>query len=152
LQEYFALERASKTRHEYLDGEIVAMAGETPVHNEIAGNVYYRLRNAFETRPCRAFIEGVRTRVSPTRYRHPDVVAVCGEAQFDDENPPSLLNPTVVVEILSRSTEAFDIDEKFDEYKRIDSLTDYIHIAQDRVEVTQYVRQSARQWVVTTYY
>jgi Uma2 family endonuclease len=75
LQEYFALERSTDVPHEYLNGDIVAMAGETPVHNVICGNVYYRLRVAFETRHCQAYMENVRTRVSPTKYRYPDIVA-----------------------------------------------------------------------------
>ena len=151
VQEYFALERASDTRHEYVDGEILALAGETPDHNVIAGNVYYRFRIAFETRPCWAYIEGVRTRVTPTKYRYPDIAALCGEARFDQEKPPSLLNPQVIVEVLSPSTERTDRDSKFDEYKQLETLTDYVLVAQDRVEVTHYARQSARQWLVTIY-
>ena len=151
VQEYFELERASEVRHEYIDGEIVAMAGETPIHNVIAGNVYYRFRSAFEIRQCEVYIEGVRTRVSPTRYRYPDIVALCGEAKFDEDKPPLLLNPQVIVEVLSASTESTDRENKFDEYRQLETLTDYVLVAQDRVEVTHYARQSARQWLVTIY-
>ena len=151
VQEYFALERTSDVRHEYVDGEILAMAGETPTHNVIAGNLYYRLRVAFETRQCDAYIENVRTRVSPTQYRYPDIAALCGEARFDQEKPPSLLNPQVIFEVLSPSTEGSDRDEKFTEYQQLSAVTDYILVAQDRVEVTHYTRQSARQWMVIIY-
>jgi Uma2 family endonuclease len=151
IQEYFALERTSDVRQEYVDGEILAMAGETPTHNRIARNICVNLENSFETRPCESFIENVRTRVTPTKYRYPDIAALCGEAMFDQEKPPSLLNPQVIFEVLSPSTEGSDRDEKFTEYRQLDTLTDYVLVAQDRVEVTHYARQSARQWMVTIY-
>ena len=151
VREYFAFDRASEVRNEYVDGVITSMAGESPTHNQIAGNVYVCLENAFGTRACRTFIEGIRTRVSSSRYRYPDVVALCGEAQFDRENPPSLLNPVVVFEVLSPSTEGSDRDEKFMEYRRLETLTDYLLVSQDKIEVAHFARQSARQWVVTIY-
>ena len=151
LQEYFALERASDVRHEYVDGVITAMAGETPTHNIIAGNLYLRFRLAFETRPCESFIESVRTRVSATKYRYPDVVALCGESQFDQEKPPSLLNPSVIVEVLSPSIKGMVRGDRFIERHSLVTLTDYVLVAQDRVEVTHYARQSERQWLVTIY-
>ncbi len=151
VQEYFALERTSDTRHEYVDGEILAMAGETPTHNRIAGNIYLSLEIAFGTRPCQAYFENVRARVSSTRYRYPDIAALCGEAIFDRERPPSLLNPSVIFEVLSTSTEGSDREDKFNEYRQLESLTDYLLVAQDRIEVAHYTRQSARQWMVTIY-
>lgn len=151
LQEYFALERAADVRHEYLDGQIRAMAGESPRHNRIAGNVYLGLENAFGERPCESFIENIRVRVSPTRYRYPDVVALCGDAQFDSETPPSLLNPSVIVEVLSPSTAEHDRTEKFMEYRQIEGLTDYVLVEQDSVLVVHFARQSATQWIVTEY-
>jgi len=151
LQDYFALERTSDTRHEYVDGEIWAMAGETPAHNRIAGNIYVALETAFGTRPCVSFIENIRTRVTSSRYRYPDIAALCGEAQFDQERPPSLLNPSVIFEVLSPSTEDNDRGEKFNEYRQLETLSDYLLIAQDKIEVAHYARQSARQWMVTIY-
>jgi Uma2 family endonuclease len=149
LAEYFALERASDVRHEYVDGQIRAMAGESPQHNRIAGNVYLRLEVAFGDRPCVAYFEGVRLRVTPTQYRYPDVMAVCGNTQFDNENPPALLNPSVIIEVLSPSTQNFDREAKFLEYRQIDGLTDYVLAAQDSILVIHFARQSATQWLVT---
>lgn len=151
VQEYFVLERASSIRHEYVDGEIQAMSGETPNHNIIAGNVYVRLRLALDGRPCQSFIENIRVRVTPTRYRYPDVTALCGEAHFDEQNPPALLNPVVVVEVLSPSTTHIDLGEKFIEYRRLETVRDYILVAQDQVEVTHYARQSEGRWLVSIY-
>ncbi len=151
MQEYLELERHSEVRHEYIDGELRAMAGETPEHNQIAGNIYRKFGNLFENRPCFAYIEGVRVRVTPTQYRYPDVVALCGNARFDAERPPALLNPGVIVEVLSPSTEAVDQDEKFEEYRQIDGVTDYVLISQDRVQVSHHVRQETGHWLVTEY-
>lgn len=108
VREYLSRERLSEKRHEYVDGEIIAMSGETPAHNQIAGNLYRQLGNRFEERPCEVYFETVKARVMPTQYRYPDVMALCGEARFDAEHPPSLLNPSVIVEVLSPSTESFD--------------------------------------------
>lgn len=148
LADYFALERGSEMRHEYVDGHIIAMSGESPDHNRIARNISFCLEREFGDRPCESFIEGVRTRVSATRYRYPDIAALCGEAEFDSERPPSLLNPSVIFEVLSPSTEEFDREGKFGEYRHLVSLMDYLLVEQDRVEVTHYVRESAQQWTV----
>lgn len=124
VREYLEQERHADVRHEYVDGEILAMAGETPAHNRIARNICIALEQAFGERSCESFIENIRVRVTPTQYRYPDVVAVCGESQFDNEHPPSLLNPMVIFEVLSPSTEGYDRDEKFWGIGRsLDSLT-----------------------------
>jgi Uma2 family endonuclease len=151
LEEYFALERRSDVRHEYSNGYIRAMAGESPQHNRIAGNVYLRLEIAFGDRPCGAYFEGVRLRVTPTQYRYPDVMALCGDAQFDDENPPALLNPSAIIEVLSPSTAENDRTEKFVEYRQVEGLTDYVLVEQDRILVIHYARQSDTQWMLTEY-
>lgn len=149
VEEYLAMERQSEMRHEYVNGYVRAMAGETPTHNRLAGNVYRKFENSFEERPCEAYFEGVRFRVTPTQYRYPDVMALCGEAQFDNDKPPALLNPSVIVEVLSPSTAEFDREEKFLEYRQVAGLTDYVLIAQDQILVVHYVRQSPTQWLVT---
>ena len=149
VADYLAMERLSDTRHEYVDGEILAMAGESLEHNNIAGNVLVEFRVAFRNRACNAYMENVRVRVSPTQYCYPDVVAMCGESISDGENPPALLNPGVIIEILSPSTQSLDRNGKFLEYRELASLTDYVLIAQDRVLALHYTRQSERQWFVT---
>lgn len=151
VEQYLEMERKSEVRHEYVDGKVIAMAGESPTHNRIAGNIYRQLGNRFEDQPCEVFIEGIRARVSPTKYRYPDVMALCGEAQFDAANPPALLNPAVIFEVLSPSTENEDRDDKWTEYQQLPSVTDYVMVAQDMVEVMHYIRHSEMHWTITIY-
>ena len=151
VQDYLESERKSRVRREYVDGEILAMAGETPTHNRIARNICVRLERAFEDRPCETFIENIRVRVTPTQYRYPDVVALCGDAHFDANKPPCLLNPTVIIEVLSPSTEAFDREEKFIEYRQVETVTDYVLVSQDQILVIHYSRVTPSQWVLNVY-
>ena len=151
VAEYLEQERRATVRHEYVDGEVLEMPGETPTHNEIAGNIYRKLGNIFEERACKVYMEGIRVRVTPTQYRYPDVVAFCGAAQFDSDNPPALLNPFVIFEVLSPSTEGFDRDEKFVEYRQVASVTDYILVAQDEALVIHYTRTAPNRWTLTEY-
>ncbi len=164
VAEYHEMLRKSEVRLEYLDGivvdmagrsvlnsEIVAMAGEMPQHNEIAINVCTELRMAFRGRQCKVYFENVKVNISSAQYRFPDVVALCGDPSFDNQKPPGLLNPQVIIEVLSPSTAEFDRGDKFTEYKQIASLMDYVLIEQDKMQVTHYARQSPIQWTVTDY-
>ena len=116
LEEYFALEAASEIRYEYDDGELISMAGTSFEHNRIVGNFYTAFDRAFEDNDCRVFIEAIRFRVSPTKYRYPDVMALCGEPLTEGRKPPALLNPAVVIEVLSDSTRNTDMGKKIEEY------------------------------------
>jgi Uma2 family endonuclease len=148
-EEYLALERAAEYRSEYLDGEIFAMAGASEAYNLIAANIIRHLGNQFEGGPCRVYTNDMRVRVTPGRmYTYPDVVAVCGPRQFADDQRDTLLNPTVVFEVLSPSTEAYDRGEKFARYWRLASLTDYVLVAQDQMRVEHFTRQGDG-WFVT---
>jgi Uma2 family endonuclease len=148
-EEYLALERAAEYRSEYLDGEIFAMSGASEAHNTIAMNIVRHLGNQFEGRPCRVFASDMRVRVTPGRmYTYPDVVAVCGPRQFAEDQRDTLLNPTVVFEVLSPSTEAYDRGAKLAHYWRLASLTDYVLVAQDRMRVEHFARQGDG-WFVT---
>jgi Uma2 family endonuclease len=149
VREYLKFERTSTVRHEYVDGEIFAMSGETLDHNRIAGAVFVQLESAFAGRGCEAFFDNVRVRVNPTQYRYPDVAALCAEPLLTDENPPAILNSSLIVEVLSPSTERLDREDKFSEYRQMESVIDYVLIAQDRVEATHFARQSPSQWIVT---
>ena len=151
VEQYLELERDSEVRHEYFNGEIIEMAGETPKHNRIAGNFYTHYDRAFEDRDCVVYIEGIRLRVSPDQYRYPDVIALCAAFQFDDGNPPCILNPEVLIEALSPFTESKDRGEKFAEYRDIATLTDYVIVAQDKIFVEHCVRQGPAQWSLTQY-
>ena len=147
-EEYLALERSAPFKSEYHDGEIFAMSGVSREHNRIALNFASRLNSQFTDGPCEAFIADMRVRVTRTDlYTYPDVVAVCGEARFEDDEVDTLLNPILVVEVLSPSTEGYDRGKKFGHYRRIDSLREYVLISQDRACVEQYTLQEDR-WVL----
>jgi Uma2 family endonuclease len=148
-EHYLALERQAKYRSEYINGNIIAMAGASRQHNLIAGNVFGELRAQLRGRPCEAYINDMRVKISVTGlYTYPDVTALCGEPHFEDSHVDTLLNPSVIVEVLSDSTEAYDRGEKFAHYRRLESLRDYVLIAQDKVRVEHYVRQGD-QWVLS---
>lgn len=141
-EEYIALERAAECKSEYLAGQIFAMAGASEDHNTIATNILWNLRNKFQGQPCRVYMSDMRVRVAPNGlYTYPDVAVVCGPREFADDHRDTLLNPTLIFEVLSPSTEAYDRGEKFAQYWQLGSLTDYVLVAQDRVRVEHFTRQ-----------
>jgi Uma2 family endonuclease len=148
-QEYLALERKSETRNEYYNGEIFAMAGASREHNLIAGNLFRDIGNQLEDRPCETYMNDMRVWIEATGlYTYPDVVVVCGEPRFQDREVDTLLNPAVIVEVLSPTTEAYDRGDKFRHYRRIDSLREFVLISQDRMMVERYTRQG-KDWVLS---
>ncbi len=148
-EQYLALERQAKHRSEYINSSIFAMAGASRQHNLIAGNVFGELRAQLRGLPCETYINDMRVKVSVTGlYTYPDVVALCGQPNFEDTHVDTLLNPSVIVEVLSDSTEAYDRGEKFAHYRRLESLRDYVLIAQNQVRVEHYARQGD-QWVLS---
>lgn len=145
--EYLLRERAAEYKSEYRNGRIVAMTGASRRHNLIAGNLFSELRQQLRGRPCEAYMSDMRVKVSPTGlYTYPDVVVACGEIRFEDAHIDTLLNPTLIAEVLSPSTATYDRGEKFAQYRRLDSLQEYVLIAQDAVRVEHYRRQGD-QWV-----
>jgi Uma2 family endonuclease len=151
VQEYFEFERTQEIRYEYVEGELIAMPGTSLEHNQIVHNFVHFFERAFEENECRVFSESIRLRISSEKYRYPDVMALCEEPVTDGEKPPALLNPSMAVEVLSASTEETDKWDKLFEYQTVASLTDYLLVAQDRVHVVHCVKQSASQWLLTTY-
>ena len=148
-QEYLALERKSETRNEYYNGEIFAMAGASREHNLIVANLLRDIGNQLEDRPCESYPSDMRVSIEATGlYTYPDVSVVCGEPRFQDREVDTLLNPTVIVEVLSPSTEAYDRGDKFRHYRRIDSLREFVLISQDRMMVERYTRQG-KDWVLS---
>lgn len=144
-EEYLALERAAEYKSQYFAGEIFAMAGGSPRHNLISSNVIGELRNQLKKHPCKVYSSDQRIKVATTKlYTYPDVVVVCGKEQFDDDD--NLINPTLVVEVLSESTEAHDRGKKFEQYRRLPSLREFLLIAQDRCQVEQYCKQENGIW------
>ena len=149
-QEYLSRERRAETKSEYLRGEMFAMSGASREHNLIVGNVSRELGQQLRQRPCEVYQADMRVKVSSTGlYTYPDVTVVCGEPQFEDGEVDTLLNPTVLVEVLSPSTADYDRGGKFAHYRRLASLQEYVLISQDRPLVEHYVRQDSDQWLLT---
>jgi len=151
-EEYLAAERKAERRSEYLNGEVFAMAGASLRHVQISGNLITTLNNQLKGRDCDVYATELRVRVNPKGnylYAYPDVSVVCGESKFEDERFDTLLYPKVIIEILSPTTEPFDRGKKFTLYRQIDSLAEYLLIAQDETRVEQYVRQPGGDWVLS---
>lgn len=149
-EEYLELERKAERRSEYFNGKMYLMAGTNENHNLIVTNLGGELRALFKGRPCKVFTQDMRVLVSPTGlYTYPDVVALCEPARFLDDKRDTLLNPQVIFEILSSTTEAYDRGEKFGHYRRVEGLTDYVLVAQNRMRVERYARQPDGRWLLT---
>jgi Uma2 family endonuclease len=118
-EEYLARERMAEAKSEYRDGEAYAMAGASRAHNLITGNIFAQFHAALRNRPCETYMNDMRVKVAKSRlYTYPDVVVVCGEPRFEDSKGDVLLNPTVIVEVLSPSTASYDRGDKFFHYRR----------------------------------
>ncbi len=146
-EEYLERERRAEYKSEYFAGEIVAMAGAKRKHNLISSNITISLGTQLRDEPCEVYSNDMRVQADKEKqYSYPDVVVVCGEPQFQDSSEDVLLNPTVVVEVLSPSTEARDRGEKFLRYRQIESLTDYVLVTQNERRVEQFTKQSDGSW------
>jgi Uma2 family endonuclease len=149
-EEYLAQERMAEVRSEYWNGEIVAMAGGSRNHNRILRNLTRRLGNQLEDGPCEPFSSETRVRVPACNtYFYPDALIVCGETLYEDTEAETLLNPSVIVEVLSPGTEAADRGRKFACYRTLPSLKYYLLIAQDALEIDLFTRQEEGQWLLT---
>lgn len=145
-EEYLAWERKADTKHEYLRGEIIAMSGASRVHSLIVTNISGELYIQLKERTCEVHTNDMRVQTSPEiSYFYPDVLVVCGEPRFEDNTFDTLLNPIVLVEVLSPSTAAYDRGEKFKHYQQLASLREYVLVSQDEVHVELYRRQET-QW------
>ena len=150
--EYLAIERAAETKSEYWDGEMFATSGASRKHGLAGFAIARHLGNQLVDRPCEAFIADMRVRMPKRRaYVYPDVVVACDEPQFEDDHLDTLLNPTLVIEILSPSTANFDRGHKFQHYRTIASLQEYVLVHQDAVQVEHYRRQADDSWVLREY-
>ena len=153
-EEYLEQERQAKTKSEYFAGQVYAMAGASGAHNIIVANALASLIVGLRGRPCIVYASDMRVKISLAGlYTYPNVSIVCGEAQFDDNQKDTLLNPTVLIEVLSDSTEAYDRGRKFvyKHYHKLDSLAEYLLIDQDHAAIDRYVRQPDDRWLLTAY-
>jgi Uma2 family endonuclease len=150
-EEYLEIEREAEYKSEYFQGEMFAMAGAGQAHNLLVANLVAGLHHQLRSRPCQLYPSDMRVRVPATGlYIYPDVVVVCGEPQFLDEQRDTLLNPSLLVEVLSPSTEAYDRGRKFEHYRSIESFGEYLLVASDRVHADLYTRQPDGRWMLTS--
>ncbi len=149
--EYVALERASETKHEFVDGEVFAMSGAKKAHNIISANVLTALVRALADGPCLAFGSDMRVKTGNGKGTYPDVSALCGEPLFTDTEEDELLNPSVLVEVLSPTTEAYDRGDKFAHYRTIDSLRTYVLVSVTRIQLDVFERRADGEWAFHAY-
>jgi Uma2 family endonuclease len=149
-EEYLAIERKAEYKSEYVDGVMYAMSGASLRHNTIVANVITESGQQLRGRPCRALPSDIKVRMPDSRkFFYPDVTVLCGEPQFHDDREDIILNPILIVEVLSESTAAFDRGEKFQAYQQLASLQEYILISQDKNFIQHYVRQTPESWTYT---
>lgn len=161
VEDYLTIERSTDERHEFWDGQIYAMAGESPEHGTISANLVIELGSQLKRTPCQVWTKDCKVRIGPvpTRgrttkglYFYPDIVVVCGAPEFHDEYRDVLVNPKVIIEVLSASTESFDANEKLRRYQTWNpTLTDYLLVAQTEPVVYHYTRQTDSGWSYYTY-
>lgn len=147
---YLEFERASEIKHEYFGGEVFAMTGASRNHNRIVINTLASLHGQLRKRPCEVYPSDMRVKTHSTvLYTYPDISVVCGEPQFEDAILDTLLNPTLIIEVLSPSTERYDRGKKFQHYRTLVSLQEYVLIPQDSYRIERYLRQPTDEWLFT---
>lgn len=147
-EEYLAKERVAESRSEYRAGEIVAMSGASRSHNLVVVNVVSSLHQQLRSRPCEVFATDMRVKVSAAGlYAYPDIAVACGEIKFDDAQKDTLTNPILLIEVLSQSTEAYDRGMKFEQYRKLESLREYVLISQEKPHVEVFTRQEDGHWL-----
>jgi Uma2 family endonuclease len=154
IAEYVAFNETATDKHEYHDGEILAMSGGSVEHSRILKNTIASLTMALRGRPCENFESNLRVRVPATRhYFYPDSTIICGPIEYDPEDPSgqSVTNPRAIIEVLSPSTEAYDRGKKFNQFRRIEALQEYVLISQTSALVETFVRQSNGSWLFTPF-
>jgi Uma2 family endonuclease len=150
-EEYFALDSAAEIRSEYYDGAMYAMAGGSPKHSLITVNLAAELRQALKRGPCRVYSVDLRVRADRSSYTYPDIAVVCGDPRLAENNKNTLINPTVLVEVLSPSTESHDRGLKFIRYRQLESLKEYVLVSQDQPRVETYLRQPSGSWLLSEF-
>lgn len=149
LDEYVALEESSGVKHEFFAGVAYAMTGASPAHNLITANVISSLRPQLRGKSCRIYTSDQRLNVQATGlYTYADASVVCGPVQYADASGNTITNPSVIIEVLSPSTENYDRGKKFQQYRNIDTLREYLLIAQDSMYVELYIRQEQHRWLL----
>jgi Uma2 family endonuclease len=150
-EQYLTLERAAETKSEFYDGQMYAMAGGTPTHSLLANNMGAILRSGV-SKGCRTYNSDLRVKIASARmYTYADCTVVCGALQYDGDHRDVIVNPLLLVEVLSPSTEAYDRGKKFELYRTIPTFQEYLLVHQDRVRVEHYSRQDDGSWLLREY-
>lgn len=160
LEDYLELERKAETKSEFLDGEIYAMSGESGNHADISMNLAGLVQQQLRGTNCRGRVKDTKVKSGALKDRfgkgmisYPDIVVICGEPEYHDKHKDIVLNPTVIIEVLSDSTEDFDRGVKFMRYRNFnDTLTDYILISQEEPHIEHYIRLQNGEWLLREYY
>jgi Uma2 family endonuclease len=147
-EEYLKIERAAERKSEFYNGEMFAMTGVSRQHVRIVVNLTLAIGNQLRSRPCEIFVNDMRVKVSPTGlYTYPDVVGLCEEPRFEDEQLDTLVNPALIIEVLSPSTEAYDRGKKFAHFQNVATLQEYVLVAQEEKRVEKFARQADGTWI-----
>ncbi|MEI6414180.1 MAG: Uma2 family endonuclease [Pseudomonadota bacterium] len=153
--EYLRCERQAEFKSEYFNGEVYAMAGASRAHNQITSNLVVSLGSQLAEKPCGVYVSDMKVRTctdKTSKYSYPDVVVTCGDEQYEDWQGDVLLNPVVIIEVLSETTEAYDRGLKFFHYQLISSLREYLLVTQDYCRVEKYQRQTDNPWVYSAFH
>ncbi|MGH9823876.1 MAG: Uma2 family endonuclease [Blastocatellia bacterium] len=151
-EEYLTIERHAEARSEYLSGETFSRDRSSERHNLIVANLVGEFRSQLKRRPCKVYPGDMRVKIQTVGlYTYPDVIVICAEPEFEDDNKDTLLNPTLIIEVLSESTEAYDRGKKFAHYRTLESLSDYMLVAQETASIDYYVRQGNGNWLLSVY-
>jgi Uma2 family endonuclease len=146
-EEYLAQERLAEYKSEYFQGEVFAMSGASRPHVRIVANVMIEVGQQLKGKPCRISASDLRLRVTPAGlYTYPDVMVVCGEDQVADDQKDTILNPVLIIEVLSESTRDYDRGRKFQHYRTLPSLMEYLTIEQDEPRIEHWTRQQDNHW------
>ncbi len=152
LDDYFSIEETSETKHEFYDGEIFAMTGASLNHNRIAANIFTALSIALRDKHCDVFTSDMRIATSSKLYTYPDVSVFCDEVELTKDKYDTATNPTILVEVLSKSTQKYDRGQKFDQYKSISTLREYVLIEQHQILVEHFQLGNNDEWTRHDYH
>lgn len=150
-EEYLKIERNSPTKHEFIGGRVLSLAGSNRTRSLIGSNATIAIGNRIHGQKNEIYSGNMRVQMSPTRYSYPDVVIVSSKPSFTDNESDVLLNPTIVVEIYSKDTNSLDKTEKLESYLAMDSIREYLLVKEDELRVEHYAKQNAKQWVYRIY-
>lgn len=150
VADYLRIERAATFRSEFFRGEMFAMAGGTPKHSRVKTNVLSQLNLRLKGKPCVPYDSDLRIRCRTGLYTYPDASVICGQLEFDDDQKDTVLNPTLIVEVLSKSTEAYDRGKKFDHYMTIPALREYVLVSQEDPMMQRFLRNDDETWTLTS--